>query len=234
MIESVPAYVPVTFILTAVLTIGFLLFAVRSAASDTLAGKMVIAAAPFWFFFQAVLAVGGFYISPGGAFPRFPLFAPLPALLFGTYLVVFHQKDLIDRLPLRLLTMLHVVRLPVEIVLLWLYRDGLVPRVMTFEGRNFDILVGITAPFIAYFAFRQGEPKRRLLLIWNIVSAALLLNIVAHAALSLETPFRQFGFDRPNIAVLYFPYVWLPSLIVPVAAFAHAAVIIRLLKKPNP
>jgi hypothetical protein len=49
----------------------------------------------------------------------------------------------------------------------------------------------------------------------------LLINIVATAILSMPFPFQQLAFDRPNIAIMYFPYVWLPCCVVPIVLFAH-------------
>jgi len=44
-------------------------------------------------------------------------------------------------------------------------------------------------------------------------------------------PFAQlFAFDQPNIAILYFPFVWLPSFIVMTVLFSHLISIRRLVK----
>ncbi len=102
---------------------------------------------------------------------------------------------------------------------------------MTFEGRNFDILAGITAPIIAYLAFTQKKISRNGLLIWNFICLALLANIVVNAFLSVPSPVQQFAFDQPNIAILYVPFSWLPTFVVPVVLFAHLASIQQLLKK---
>jgi hypothetical protein len=102
---------------------------------------------------------------------------------------------------------------------------------MTFEGRNFDILSGITAPFIAFYAFRKPQPDKKLLLVWNIICLGLLLNIVINAVLSAPFPFQQFAFDHPNTAVLYFPFTFLTSCVVPVVLFSHLASIRQLLKR---
>jgi hypothetical protein len=132
---------------------------------------------------------------------------------------------------LRALTLLSTVRVPVELVLLWLYQHGQVPRIMTFEGRNFDILSGLTAPLVAWLAFRGGVTSRPLLLVWNLVAFGLLLNIMTLAILSLETPFQQFAFGRPNRGVLYFPFIWLPAIIVPVVFVSHVVSLWHLLRR---
>jgi hypothetical protein len=41
-------------------------------------------------------------------------------------------------------------------------------------------------------------------------------------------PFQQFAFDQPNIAVLYFPFIWLPSCVVPLVLLSHLAAIRQL------
>jgi hypothetical protein len=104
---------------------------------------------------------------------------------------------------------------------------------MTFEGRNFDILAGLTAPVVAYFGFVKSRLSNRFMVMWNVISLLLLLNIVINAILSAPFRFQQFAFDQPNIAVMYFPFVWLPCFIVPVVLFSHLVLIKRLLKDRN-
>ena len=60
---------------------------------------------------------------------------------------------------------------------------------------------------------------------------ATFINIVVNAILSAPFTFQQFAFDQPNVAVLYFPFVWLPCFIVPVVLFSHLVLIRQLLKK---
>ncbi len=228
MIENLPGYVSIAFILTTFLTVGFLFYAVRQIVSDTTAAKILFALVPLWLIFQAALASSGFYLLVDVFPPRLPLFAVIPALVLIILLFIFARKDFISRIPLKTLTLLHVIRIPVEIVLLWLFQNGQVPQLMTFEGRNFDILSGLTAPIIAWLAFRNGKTNRPLLIAWNIFALLLLINIVTNAVLSIPAPFQQLAFEQPNRAVLYFPFVWLPSVVVPVVLFCHLASLNKL------
>lgn len=223
MIENLPQYVSIVFILTTFLTVGFFIYAVKRGAFSSTATKILNFLIPFWLFFQAILALGSFYLKTDAIPPRLPLFGIFPALLTIILLFIFARKDFISRLPLRNLTILHIIRVPVEIVLLWLFQAGQVPQLMTFEGRNFDILSGLTAPVIYWLAFRGGKTNRTLLVIWNFVALGLLINVVTHAFLSFPFPFQQLAFDQPTRAVLYFPFVWLPSVIVPIVLFCHLA-----------
>jgi len=231
MINEVPGYVSITFILTTFVTIGFLFHAIKHSVLETIPAKIVISLIAFWIFFQAILSLGGFYLNVDTLPPRLPLFAVFPALILIFALFVFARKNFIEKLPLKTLTLLHIVRIPVEIVLWWLFINKQIPQLMTFEGRNFDILAGITAPIIALIAFRKDEINRPLLIIWNISSLLLLTNIVVHAILSLPSPIQQLAFDQPNRAVLYFPYIFLPAIVVPIVLFAHLTSLWNLVKK---
>jgi hypothetical protein len=156
-------------------------------------------------------------------------FGVFPALAFIAVLFLFFRADVIHKLSLKTLTLLHMIRVPVELTLLLLFYQQLVPRVMTFEGMNFDILSGLTAPIAYYLSFRNGETNSSVLIAWNIFALLMLVNIVSIAALSLPSPIQQMAFDQPNIAVMYFPFIWLPAIVVPIVLFAHLAALWKLL-----
>lgn len=221
MIENLPSYISTIFILTTFLTAGIFLFAVRQTVFETVPAKLFSFVLAFWLFFQAMLGISGFYLETNGMPPRLILFGVLPTILLIFFYFLFTRKNFIERLPLRLLTFIHIIRIPVEIVLLWLFQQDLIPQIMTFEGRNFDILAGLSAPVISWFAFRQGKVNRTVLIVWNFLSLALLFNIVIIAVLSFPFEFQQFGLEQPNRAVLYFPFNWLPTIVVPLVLFSH-------------
>ena len=174
------------------------------------------------------MARTGFFTVTDTIPPRFVLLVG-PPLLFILFLFLTRQgKQFIDSLDLKTLTLLHLIRIPVELVLFWLFLHQAIPQLMTFEGRNFDIISGLTAPLVYYFGFVKKILSPRIILLWNFVCLGLLFNIVINAILSAPTPFQQFAFDQPNIAVLYFPFVWLPGIIVPLVLFSHLAAIRQL------
>jgi len=92
---------------------------------------------------------------------------------------------------------------------------------MTFEGWNFDILSGLLAPIVYFISFSGSQIRRGILIAYNIVGFLLLANIVSIAILSLPSPIQQLAFEQPNRGVLFFPYIWLPTLVVPVVLFSH-------------
>ena len=114
-------------------------------------------------------------------------------------------------------------RIAVEIFLDWGHQVNLVPVQMTFEGRNCDIVSGVSAAGVAWLA-AKGRAPRWLILLWNCVGLALLLNIVVIAILSMPTPLRRFHNEPANTFVAYLPYIWLPTFLVQLALFGHLLV----------
>lgn len=181
----------------------------------------------------AVIAKMG-YFTQHLQVPPAIVFVPATSVL--VFLLFFFSKSggqLLNQANLKSLTLLHVVRIPVELVLYLLYQGKTVPELMTFAGSNPDIISGITAPIALLLFWRKGQLNKVGLLIWNVACLALLANIVLRAALSVPTPLQQFGFEQPNIAILYYPYVWLPGIVVPVVFAAHVASIRQLIRKDN-
>jgi hypothetical protein len=223
MIPQVPYFVSILFMLTTFLTLWFFYKASNS--------KFAIFILLAWVSIQAIITQSNFYLETSTWPPRFLLLV-VPPLLLILYLFFSEQgKIFLDSLDTTWLTYLHVVRVPVEITLYYLFVSSLVPEVMTFEGRNFDILSGLTAPIIAYVGYTQQKLSKTLLLIWNFLCMALLVNIVSTAVLSAPFPFQQLAFDQPNVGVLYFPFSWLPGCVVPLVLFSHLVCVRQLLKK---
>lgn len=122
-----------------------------------------------------------------------------------------------------------VFRFPLEFVLYRLHQENVVPIQMTFAGLNFDILSGLSAGALALWNSHR-ELSRSIVLAWNLVGVTLLLIIVSIALLSAPTPFRAFPNPPANTFVAYFPYVWLPGVLVQAAWFGHILVFRRLLR----
>lgn len=224
MIASVPLYVNVLFILTTALTGWFFLKA--NPRTSALSIAMVV-----WLAIQAVLAETGFYEQTDSLPPRILVAIGPPLLIILGCLFTNTGRRYMDQLNAGVLTWLHTVRIVVEIVLFLLLKERLVPELMTFEGRNLDILSGISAPLIAYFGYQRKQIPTTVLVTWNILCLLLLLNVVFYGVLSAPYPFQRFSIDQPNVAILYFPFIWLPSFIVPIVFFSHLTCLRQLLKK---
>lgn len=185
-----------------------------------------------WSLLHSVLAHFGFYQNTDAMPPRFG-FVLIPAfvILLVSLLPRYRNRYLAHR-DLRYGTLLHTVRFPVELTLFALYEFGAVPELMTFAGRNYDILIGLSAPLM-FLLLLKKRIRRNLLIAWNVLGLMLLLFILGNAVLSAELPIQQFAFDQPNRAPLHFPFILLPAVIVPVAVWTHLTDLIFLIRYRN-
>lgn len=171
-----------------------------------------------------LFAMDGTFLDFGGMPPKIFL-AIVPGFVAMLYFA-FHPlvRMWVRETPQRWLIGLQTFRIAIEIQLYYLAMTPMLPKLMTFEGRNFDILVGLSAPLIAWLVHRahvQGKNARGLVTAWNIFGLILLTNVVIHGILSSPVPFRQIFVEPPNTALATFPYIWLPTFVVPFAYLLH-------------
>ena len=222
--ETLPIYISILFgIITAIAI--WLFYKVTNHS------KLSVAVIFIWLILQGIVASSGFYTITNTIPPRFTFLILPPVLFIIILFTTKNGKNFIDNLNLAYLVLFHTIRIGVEVVLLLLCIQKAIPSIMIFEGRNFDIVSGLTAPIIYYFGFIKKKLGRNILLVWNFICLVLLANIVITAVLSAPFSFQQFGFEQPNIALLYFPFIFLPCFIVPAVLFCHLASIRQLLKE---
>jgi len=223
MIATLPQWITVLFVATFVATLGLFYYANGKPKGITI-GILV------WSITQSILAYSGFYQTMNTMPPRFGLVL-IPAFIFIIYgLLPKQQKWVMENRNEKFSTFLHSVRLPVELVLYGLFINEMIPELMTFEGRNFDILMGITAPIIGMLIMKNAISTRALLA-WNAIGLLLVSFILFNGILSAELPFQQFAFDQPNRGITFFPFILLPATIVPIVMWTHLSDIVLLTRK---
>jgi hypothetical protein len=170
-----------------------------------------------WTLLISVLSLAGVFSDFSKFPPRFffVLIVPLITMIIVTRAAA--TREILFHIPAKNIVRLQVFRVFVEILLWMLFLQNLLPVQMSFEGRNFDVIAGLTAPFAAYFLANN----RTALVIWNLFSLGLLINIVSVAILSMPTPFRVFMNEPAGTIVTVFPFIWLPGLLVPLAYGLH-------------
>ena len=216
--QSLTILIPLGFILTTILAI----YIFYRAANRS---RRVLPVLVGWMIAQGLISLTGFY-QINQSSPSRLIFLVLPPVAFIIVLFISSTgRRFIDSLQPALLTILNIIRIPVEMILYGLFLNKEVPQLMTFAGGNYDIVSGLTAPFIYYFGFIRKKLSSRLLLGWNLVCLGLLLFIVRRAILSAPSPFQRLAFEQPNTAIQHFPYTWLPAVLVPLVLFSHLVMI---------
>ncbi len=145
----------------------------------------------------------------------------IPIVLFLLYaLLPGPRRKMIKDISLAQSLLTQFMRIPVEITLYLLFLRAMVPKIMTFAGWNFDIVFAFSA-FIIGLICSYKKIGTKGLIIWNIIGICFVVFIFVIGVLSSPVPFQQFAFDQPNTGVLVFPYVLLPTTIVPLAIYLH-------------
>jgi hypothetical protein len=138
-------------------------------------------------------------------------------------------RRLAQVVPLWALVAVQSFRLPLELAMHAMGERGIMPGIMSYSGRNFDIVTGASAIVVAWLT-AAGVGGRRLVLVWNLAGLGLLVNVVVVAILATPV-IRYFGDDQLNVWVTYPPFIWLPAVMV-LAALAGHLVIFRALRPP--
>lgn len=125
--QAIPLYLSFVFGITTLLTVA--LFYKASNYS-----KLTLLLVTGWLLFQALLGRLHFYTNTASVPPRL-LLTILPPLLFIAVLFITSVgRKYLDRLNLKALSLVHIIRVPVELVLLGLFVYKAIPKIMTFEG----------------------------------------------------------------------------------------------------
>jgi hypothetical protein len=152
-------------------------------------------------------------------------FLLVPILLFLLLFIVFVVQSTAGArvalaFPLWIILGAESFRIGVELFLHRLWIDGLVPKMLTFEGANVDIYIGASAALIAWLS-TKGRLGMRLALAWNVLGLLALTNVVIRAVLTSPGPLNLIHTEVPNRMFGTFPFLFIPGFFVPLAVALH-------------
>lgn len=181
-----------------------------------------------------VVWLSAFAIAAGsGVLARFdarppPLLLAMAVALAGplVYALSPAGKYLAAGLPLAALVGFQMFRLPLELVMHEAAKTGIMPPQMTFTGWNFDIVTGITAALLTALIM-TGRAPRWLVAAWNTMGLVLVL-VVMGIGIASTPAIHAFGPKALNTWIAWFPFVWLPAVMVAAAIAGHVLVFRRL------
>jgi hypothetical protein len=194
--------------------------------SELIPGVVMVA----WFAIVLVLAQTGALAQFDKLPPRIPFIA-LGGVALGLVVSrVGPVKEALRAMPDWWPVALMSFRAPLEVGLYALFAEKLLPEQMTFSGRNFDILVGLSAPVIALLMWKGRAPKW-LQWAFQIFGVALLVNVIGIAITSAPGPLHRDWPGEPLTVVAHWPYALLPGFLVPVAVLGHILAIAKLVRR---
>jgi hypothetical protein len=185
-----------------------------------------------WLGVSSALVRSGVLADSTALPPRWPL---LPLTALGTLILLSLTRtfrQLLPEIPPWQPVALQTFRVGVELAFWRLHAEGVAPIQVTFEGRNFDVLVGLTAPLIAAgIAFNWFGP--RVTIAWNVFGLAMLANAIGTVATSAPGPLHLNWPGEPFTAIASWPVIWIPAFLAPVGIFLHIVSIRQSLTDPQ-
>ncbi|MEK6481818.1 hypothetical protein WJR50_30020 [Catalinimonas sp. 4WD22] len=174
------------------------------------------------FFLSVLLLIG---LSVSGFFYNFTALPPRSGVLLLVFLsfILFLSLQKMQRglklllvLPAHWLVVCQVYRLGAELILAGLYAENIVPRELTWYGRNFDMFVALFAIPVALLLWKKYRHAYSIALLFNGFSLLSLANILFIAFFSLPSPFQKY---ETNLLTSYFPGILIPAFLAPLAVY---------------
>ncbi|WP_190810375.1 hypothetical protein [Flagellimonas sp. S3867] len=139
------------------------------------------------------------------------------------------NHSIFTAIPLALPIAVQSFRAVIEVLFYFTFLNEILPVQVTFEGANYDVLIGLSAIPMAVYAHR-ANPSKQILLAWNIIG----ILVVLFAAFIFITSFyfpTIWGDAGIPLEFNQFPYLLLPTFLMPFAVFLHVSSIVQLTQK---
>jgi hypothetical protein len=205
---------------------AFLALAMAQAARGRVT---VLVALGAWFALVLALgATGALGPSLGGP-PALGLAVVLPiAALVWAYFALSSVRNGMAATPLPALIALHTIRL-LGFTFLVLYAEGRLPAPFAPSAGWGDMLIGATAPPLAWAVARFGARVRPLVFLWNALGVADLVIALTLGPLSAPGPLQVFVGPPDSSPMTTLPWLIIPGFLVPILFFTHVVIFHRLL-----
>ena len=125
MLTNLPAYVIIIFLVTVALTFYLFVLSTRKKAQ-------VLVVLLLWLLLTGILSFKGVFENTTAIPPRLALIMVPPLVVIVLLLATKKGISFTDELDLKKITLLHIVRIPVEIILFLLASHKVIPELMTF------------------------------------------------------------------------------------------------------
>lgn len=198
------------------------------SSETTTFGKRTFAVLGLWF--AAALAaslMGVFEVDP--ARTNLALFAAigLPVATFAAgYAASPRFRAFVLAQDLGLITLLHSWRV-VGFSFLVLYAYDILPGLFAFPAGLGDLVLAVTAPFLAYALISGAPLSRRHFVAWNLFGLVDFVVAVTMGALTMASPLGLLAGTVPADPMAAFPLSLIPGFFVPFFTLLHLVALIQ-------
>ena len=167
--------------------------------------------------------------------PRFVLFLILPAFLFtGVFVYKNRNNSWLRHIPKSWLVYIQAFRIAVETLFVFSVAEDILHSNVTIAGYNYDMIIGISAPIVAFLAFGKKLISEKMVIVWNFLGLLVLASVIFVFTTTIFIP-SLYGSSSPlmPLAFTYYPYTLVAGFLMPAAVFLHILSIMQLRKYPD-
>lgn len=225
------AYIGLSILMTAIIVrIG--LKAIHNTFNEkSVAGKkkvLLIASLAGWHLYILILASTEVMLDLSFP-PKFFLFTILPAFLFtGIFIYKNRNNSWIQNIPSHWLFFYQTFRIGIETIFIFTVAKGILQPNVTIEGYNFDLIYAFTVLLIGSLTYKNIKKYKRLIVWWNYLGLAVIAVIIFLFQSTIYFPEIYGNIEPFPVEFLKYPYVLVPSFLMPSAVFIHILSIVQL------
>lgn len=163
--------------------------------------------------------------------PRFFMLTIFPLLIFiGFFIYRNRNNSWIQNIPPHWLFFYQTFRILIETIFVFTVAKGILHPNVTIEGYNFDMVYAFTVLIIGLVVFKKIRQYKRLIIWWNYLGLGVIAIIIFLFQSTIYIP-EIYGDIAPfPIEFLKYPYILIPSFLMPSAIFMHILSIVQLRK----
>jgi hypothetical protein len=196
-----------------------LIFVIKNHIAPRKSIVRYLAICAIWMAYLSILSATG-VLDNFGLPPRVVLLVVLPAI---AGIIFFSGRKsfrvILQQTPLHLPVYLQSFRIIVELLIYGAFVQGIFPEKATFNGMNYDILVGISSLIMGAMVQRD-KIKPIGLLVWNVVSL-VILSVTAYSFISTYYFTDYLATNPGGRSFVHFPFLFLAAVLLPAAVFLH-------------
>lgn len=238
MIPEIPAYVfnfvvGLDVVVGLVLLVGIVRIRLRLDSSDTTARFVLLWITILliaWFAMALWLSKAGvFEVAVDGPIPPMIFYGIWLPVILGALYIVYSKTfaRILQAVPQHWLVGFQIYR-AAGVIFLILHAKGLLPGVFAIPAGYGDILVGVLAPFAAYYYVKRRSDARQVVFGWNLLGIGDLVVALTLGSLSSPGRFQFLALDAPNHLIGAYPLVMIPVFAVPLSILLHACSLKKL------
>ncbi|MCZ6593345.1 MAG: hypothetical protein O6943_00340 [Bacteroidetes bacterium] len=163
--------------------------------------------------------------------PRFFILTILPLFIFtGIFIYKNRNNSWIQNIPPHWLFFYQTFRIFIEVIFVFTVAKGILHPNVTIEGYNFDMVYAFTVLIIGLIVFKKIIRYKRLIIWWNYLGLGVIAIIIFLFQSTIYIP-EIYGDIKPfSSEFLNYPYILVPSFLMPTAVFIHILSIVQLRK----